>query len=160
MELTNFAKKNADSIKPYSLQHQSLEPLPLKVLVVEDDKAQWLMWSHILHSLDREVKIDWETTQELAQALLIQAYHNDDPYDLVVSDIYLEGQGTGPDLWNKVGEAAEHFIFVTGTSLTESELKDQLNYGEPQFLKKPISISTCRKLIQDICELKKVGGKS
>ena len=141
-EKTNVARK-AFEVKP-------LEVKPIKVLVVEDDQSQWPMWSSILSSLKRKTEIDWETSAEGAQNYIRQAYQENSPYDLVISDVYLEGQGTGTDLWNKYGEAAENFIFVTGSSLSKDDFILELNYGHPEFIQKPISIEKCKTLIKSL----------
>ena len=129
---------------------KSLEETPIKVLVVEDDQSQWPMWSNILGALKRKTEIDWETSAEGAQGYIRQAYQENRPYDLVISDVYLEGQGTGTDLWNKYGEAAENFIFVTGSSLSKDDFFLELNYGHPEFIQKPLSIEKCKKLIKSL----------
>lgn len=124
-----------------------------KVLVVEDDKSQWPMWENILTSIDKnvELEVDWTTTAEDAQKLICQAFSKELPYDLVVSDVYLEGSGTGLDLWNRYGEATHNFIFVSGAALNQNEILKNLDFGSPVFLKKPISVERCKTILKLIC---------
>lgn len=123
-----------------------------KALVVEDDQSQWPLWENILSSLNKDMDIDWLTTAEEAQNYLRQAFQSDRPYDLVISDVYLEGAATGIDLWNRYGEATENFIFVSGVRLAKKEVLKKVEFGEPLFLEKPISAERCKRILKLLCD--------
>jgi len=127
------------------------EPSALKVLVVEDDKTQWPLWESILKSCSRDVEIDWETTQSGAECLLRHAFQMNRHYSLVISDIFLEGEGNGVDLWTHYGEAADNFIFVSGLSLSKVDAMINMHFGTPLYLKKPLSPSVCKEMIKSLC---------
>lgn len=145
--------ENAKAIQNVKKPRQDLDK-KIKVLVVEDDRSQWPLWEDILKTaLDgRKCEIDWLTTAEEAQKFLSQAYRINSPYEVVISDVVLEGLGTGVDLWNRYGEAAHHFIFVSGQVSNSNELKKGMAYGDPIFLEKPLPIQKCKGLLKEIFE--------
>lgn len=131
-----------------------------KVLIVEDDMSQWPMWENILESLSNELELetDWAISLEEAQKLLRQTFQTETPYDLVISDVYLEGAGTGVDLWNRYGEATQNFVFVSGAALNSGDILKKLDFGNPVFLKKPISIEKCKSILKLMCNENLKGG--
>lgn len=131
----------------------------LRVLVVEDDKSQWPLWENILSGLNRPVEVDWTTTEEAASLLLRTAFERRCQYDLVISDIYLAGPNTGIEIWNKYGEAAKNFIFVSGQPGAKIEFSKKLNFGNPLLFEKPISTEKLKNVISAISQ-KTQGGQS
>lgn len=129
-------------------------PKPIKVLVVEDDRIQWPLWESILKSAYSDVEIDWETTEAGAEALLRHAYQNNSPYNLVISDIFLEGRDTGIDLWNRYGEAAHNFIFVSGLTLKNFDAlmstMNNLQAGGPFYLQKPVTPRMGKEVLKNL----------
>lgn len=121
-----------------------------KVLIVEDDLAFRPFWQAVFEDRGSTLRIDWATTQEEAETLLRAGFKHHQPYDLVISDIFLEGEGTGVDLWNRYGEEAKHFIFVSGKPLSPAELKSSLSYGQPTYLQKPLSLDQCRQAVAPV----------
>ena len=118
-----------------------------KVLVVEDDLSLWPFWENVLRSTIPRVEIDWETTERAAESLLKHRFQRNSPYDLVISDIFLEGHETGIDLWNRYGEAAKNFIFVSGMPMSKFDSLMSLNYGYPVYLQKPLSVKQCKDVV-------------
>ncbi|MBS1969524.1 MAG: response regulator [Bdellovibrionales bacterium] len=129
-------------------------PKPVKVLVVEDDRIQWPLWESILKSAYSDVEIDWETTEAGAEALLRHAYQNNSPYNLVISDIFLEGRDTGIDLWNRYGEAAYNFVFVSGLTTKNFDAlmstMSNLQGGGPYYLEKPITPRMGKEVLKNL----------
>lgn len=122
----------------------------IKIMVVEDDRSQWPIWENVLTSIfPSDCEIDWITSGECAQALLREAFINDHPYNLVISDVYLEGEKTGVDLWNRYGEITDTFIFTSGID-SAKELLLKIKNGHPPFLQKPLNIKNCKKVIQEL----------
>ncbi len=129
-----------------------LKEKSFKALVVEDDRSQWPLWENILGSLGRDAEVDWVTTALEAQELLRQAFQMNSPYDLVISDVFLEGPSTGVDVWNRYGEAAQNFVFVSGEDLAGDEISKKLAFGNPLFIKKPISPENCKTILKLMCD--------
>lgn len=121
-----------------------------KILVVEDDQTLWPFWDNILRTSLMKVEVDWTTNEAEAEKLIRFRYQEEDPYDLVISDIFLEGNKTGIDLWNRYGEAAKNFIFVSGMHLSRYDFLMSLEFGYPVYLQKPLQPSKCRELIRSL----------
>jgi DNA-binding NarL/FixJ family response regulator len=150
--LENESNTESQRSLPLSLLFDALAPL--RFLVVEDDESQWPLWESILKTNYPRAEIDWETDELGAEALLRHAFQNNKPYSLVISDIFLEGPGTGIDLWNRYGEAAAHFIFVSSFSMDNfdslmSSLVNSQN-GTPMYLQKPLSPKVCKEAIASV----------
>lgn len=124
----------------------------VQVLIVEDDLTFKPLWESVFSQSCPNVKLDWATTQELAEILIRRRFRKNDPYDLIVSDIFLAGQGTGVDLWQRFGEAAKNFAFV---SVLSKERFDAIvtkaqGYGYPVFLQKPLKAKDCKDLVKNL----------
>ncbi len=122
----------------------------MRILVVEDDLSLKTFWSHVLNETYKKNKIDWASTEEVAEGLIRNRFLRGKPYDLVISDIFLAGQKTGLELWFNFSEAATQFIFVS--VLAENRF-DQLMKGagqQPLFLQKPLSATKCKEILASI----------
>lgn len=124
-----------------------------KILIVEDDLAFRPFWEKVFSPY--KTKIDWATSSEGAEELIRMRFKKRDPYDLVISDIFLEGEGSGIDLWNRYGEETLNFVFVSGLPLSKYDLLMTLNFGCPIYLKKPLSIQSCREIVRNILDHEK-----
>src|SRR6478735_103819 len=83
------------------LSNMMLDTESYRFLVVEDDMGQWPLWENIIRSSFPKAHIDWETSEAGAEALLRHSFHTEKPYDLVISDVFLDGEETGIDLWSR-----------------------------------------------------------
>ncbi len=134
------------------LSNMMLDTEPYRFLVVEDDMGQWPLWENIIRSAFPNAHIDWETSEAGAEALLRHSFHIENPYDLVISDVFLDGEDTGIDLWSRYGEASDHFVFVSSMSFSNFDAlvhsarntTDQL----PFYLQKPLQVQKCKEVIQ------------
>ncbi len=127
---------------------------PLRFLVVEDDQSQWPLWESILKTTYPRAEIEWEIDEGRAERLLRHAYQTNQPYSMVISDVFLEGSGTGIDLWKRYGDAAAHFVFVSSFSMAKFDalIASLANTqgGLPLYLQKPLSAKTCKKALQSV----------
>ena len=147
---TSLAMGAQSELNPLAaIQEQAIT---LRFLVVEDDQSQWPLWDSIIKSTHPHAEIDYETTEAGAEALLRHSFHTEKPYDLVISDVFLEGQDTGLDLWSRYGEVSDHFIFVSSMSLKNFDSLIQSMDGEspnlPFYLQKPLSTAVCREVLK------------
>ena len=90
----------------------------LRVLIVEDDLDLMPIWKHSISLTHKDIRIDWVTNYESAENKIRMNYKRGSPYDLVIADINLSSTRNGIDLWNRVGEEALRFVFVTGMSMS------------------------------------------
>ena len=76
----------------------------LHVFVVEDDIDLSTVLDRILRVIDPKVHIEWATSAEEAKARLLSraAAGTEVPYDLMIVDIFLEGEENGLDFWKMV----------------------------------------------------------
>lgn len=114
------------------------------VLIVEDDLALRPLWERAFKT--KTVKVDWVTSMEEAEHSIRARFQNSEPYHLVIADISLEGTGTGIDLWNRYGEEATNFVFVTGLPISKQAFHTLLNYGYPPYYKKPLTAKKCLEI--------------
>lgn len=117
-----------------------------RVLIVEDDQSLRPLWEKVLENKDVPIKVDWATTLDEAERLIRFRYRNGAPYHLVVADIFLDGPGSGIDLWNRYGEESMEFVFVSGLPISKFELLMSLNYGSPLYFKKPLNYTKCSEI--------------
>jgi DNA-binding response OmpR family regulator len=116
------------------------------VLIVEDDLALRPLWERTF--VAKNVKIDWATNLEEAEQHIRTHYSQNQPYNLVIADISLEGRGTGIDLWNRYGEEASNFVFVTGLPISKHDFHTMLSHGYPPYFKKPLTAKKCLEIAE------------
>lgn len=128
------------SLGPYLQKHKK------RVLIVEDDLAQRPLWDATLRSRVPEIQIDWATSEEGAEALVKGRLMQGTIYDLIVADIFLNGMGTGIDLWNRYGEVANEFVIVS--VLPSSQFHEMMAHNQtvPMFVRKPLNTMKCSKV--------------
>src|SRR5262245_10655070 len=91
-----------------------------KILVVEDDLALQPLIQRMVSKINPDSIVDWTTNAEEALELLEQ----DRGYDVVLSDVRLEGQKTGVDLveecWRK--NLSANIILTSGNADFHTQL--------------------------------------
>jgi response regulator of citrate/malate metabolism len=91
------------------------------VFVVEDDLELSSVIDRILISIDPSLHLEWATTAEEAIATLIKRAKekNDNPYDLIICDIFLEGASNGIELWNycHTNFPSMKFVIISGIGI-------------------------------------------
>ena len=120
----------------------------LRVLVVEDDITFRPFWVSVIGRCANQVRIDWAKSVVEAEAKIREAFRGGNPYDLVVADIFLEGGRTGLELWNDFREEAGNFMFVSGHSLNEEDIRMSLDFGCPVYMQKPLSAEKCVRAVR------------
>jgi len=124
-----------------------IEALPeRRILIAEDDLSLQPLWERAIASKGGPVIVDWATSMADAERLIRYRFKRGTPYDLVVSDIFLEGMGSGIDLWNHYGEEAKNFVLVTAVPITEEKLMKRIDFGHPECLRKPLNFQKCSRI--------------
>ncbi|WII72265.1 hypothetical protein QJS83_00090 [Bdellovibrio sp. 22V] len=127
---------------------------PYKFLVVEDDESQWPLWENIIKTTFPNSEVDYQPTEAGAEALLRHSFHVEQPYDVVISDIFLEGDETGIDLWTRFGEVSGHFVFVSSMTLGSFDsIINNIRTSSsilPVYLQKPLSSRLCKEVIKSL----------
>jgi response regulator of citrate/malate metabolism len=71
-----------------------------KVLIAEDDMALKPLWENFFTKFSHPVDLHWTVSCEEALKILERGLNNDEDFDLIISDIFLAGSGTGMELLN------------------------------------------------------------
>lgn len=122
------------------------------VFVVEDDLELSAVIDRILISIDPTLKLEWATSAEEAISTLERKSKNtaNNPYDLMICDIFLEGARTGLDLWKYCHAQYPDMKIVIISGMELDKLTSLLDSDEPApiFLSKPFSVSDCSNLLE------------
>jgi CheY-like chemotaxis protein len=123
-----------------------------RVLVVEDDLDLLTVLETVLKSIDPAVQIDWATSAENAIIQLKETKKgtSEQVYDLIVADIFLNGESTGIDLWNQCNQICPKVPVVIMSSLPLNKYLTVLGPQaiSPPFLEKPLALGECRQLFE------------
>ena len=128
---------------------------PKKILVVEDDKTMTVLLGRVLLDMNSDIEIHWAASLEQAVTQLIQ---NTDierklPYDLVIADIFLEGNGTGLDFFKVMGGTYPSIPFLVISSLALEQVLEAISLDSHQnitYLRKPFLFNQCKEKIKEI----------
>jgi len=125
-----------------------------KVLIVEDDLEMCMVLDRVLTTTDQHVMVDWATSVDEAISRLQEkaAQSITRPYDLILADIFLEGQSTGIDLWKLCQEEFPDVPVVVTSSLPLEKFFALVGRGNiaPPFLAKPFQVGGCRQFLEGI----------
>ena len=117
--------------------------LPLRVLVVDDSRAQTAMLAALLRKFGHEVDVAYDGTE----ALLLWEWN---PHDIVISDWSMPGL-TGPELCSRIRGSSTpyytYFILLTSKSGAE-EIAAGLDAGADDFMTKPVSSQELRARVR------------
>lgn len=149
---TNIAEdlmKYEPRLKPYPMKVSALN----KVLIVEDDVSLTNLLTRVIEDIAPNVEVDWATSGEEAENYLKKEgeIYGARPYDLVIADIFLEGDITGLDIWKLCDTSyPETNILVTSSLPVErfvSCLKNE--FACPPYLPKPFTMAECIEAINE-----------
>ncbi|MEO5969750.1 MAG: response regulator [Bdellovibrionia bacterium] len=130
--------------------------VPNSVLVVEDDPSQKPILARILYAFNPSMDLLWASSAEEAKNIL-----NEKPIDLLITDILLEGEGTGIDLYQECAKANSHLpvLFISGLSAATLEKRgislSKSGIEESAILlPKPVSPLKCHDSITELMRRK------
>ncbi len=125
--------------------------VPLKsILVVEDDLSTSNLIERVIRSIQPGLNLEWTTTAEEAIKLINDASEKKRPcpFNLVISDFYLDGPKTGLDFWNHIQRVYPDVPFVLMSSTDVNDfLDDDETRTVPYFLRKPFDIGQCKAFL-------------
>lgn len=133
---------------------------PRRILVVEDDPSMTILLKNAITGANPEAQLSYATSLEQAFAKILQYsdISNANPYDLIVADIFLEGHGTGLDLWKVLCGTYPDIPFLVISSVSEQDVRKAIgeeNQEELIYLQKPFSAKSFAGKTKDIFEKKK-----
>lgn len=126
-----------------------------KILVVEDDKDVTALLKIVLKDAVSDAHIDWATSFEESVKHLIENSDiiQSNPYDLIIADIFLEGNGIGLDLFKLINRTYFEVPFLIISSLPYEQVLEALNQEKKNnltFLPKPFHLSQCKDRVKDL----------
>ena len=131
----------------------SVVQAPKSLLVIEDDLSMIDFIDAVLDEMKPGLDWDYVTTGEKAIDLIYRKgkLRGGDPYSLVISDIFLEGEMSGFDVWLDSIQIYPRMPFVITSCLTYdryfSILRGMNNC--PVYLPKPLTISRFQSVFQE-----------
>lgn len=131
----------------------SLVKSPKSLLVIEDDLSLIQFIDTVLDDMKPGLEWDYVTTGEEAVELIRRRgkLRGQAPYSLVISDIFLEGEMSGFDVWLDSMQMYPNMPFVITSCLSFdryfSILKGVAN--TPVFLPKPLTVSRCQSVFEE-----------
>jgi DNA-binding NtrC family response regulator len=123
------------------------------LLVIEDDLS-------LVEFLDAFISkrfpgLEWEyvSTGEKAMELIHRraVHYGDQPYSLVMTDIFLEGETTGFDVWLECQHFYPKMPIVITSSLSFDRYFSILRGASncPLYLPKPLTVSRCQSVLEE-----------
>jgi CheY-like chemotaxis protein len=130
-----------------------LDTQPKSLLVIEDDLSMIQFIDSVLDELKPGLEWDYVTTGEEAIEKIRRRGRMKDanPYSLVITDIFLEGEMTGFDVWLDSMQLFPKMPFVITSSLSFDRYFSILRgvNNTPVYLPKPLTVTRCQSVIQE-----------
>ncbi|MBC7419684.1 MAG: response regulator [Bdellovibrio sp.] len=129
--------------------------MPKKILVVEDDRSMTVLLGKAILDVFSDAEIQWASSLEQAVTQLIQNTDISEkaPYDLIIADIFLEGNGTGLDLWKVLSGTYPNIPFMVISSISKDQVLNAVSEEQKKslvYLKKPFLFAQCKQSIRNI----------
>lgn len=123
------------------------------LLVIEDDLSMIQFIDTILDDLHEGLEWEYVTSGEAAIDLIKRRghYRSDNPYDLVLTDIFLEGETNGIDVWMECQKKFPDMPFVMTSSLTPDRYISILRGVRncPVYVPKPLSVNRFQAIFKE-----------
>jgi response regulator of citrate/malate metabolism len=125
-----------------------------RAFIIEDDVELSAILENVLYSIDPNIQIDWAASAEEAMARIKERVKKtrENPYDIIVADIFLEGKATGIDFWEMCREDMPETAIVITSALSMENFFRGLGTEaiSPPFLQKPFTVGECRQLFEGL----------
>ena len=148
--MTNAAKRDEQEIKAQESNPALMGP-PQSVLIIEDDISVIEFLEAVFDQLRPGLTVDYATSVLEAIEKIRSRPHilGDPPYNLVIADIFLEGDETGFEAWAACAREFPQMPFVFTSSLpVEKYVSIVAGFDHtPSYLPKPLTVGRCRSLL-------------
>lgn len=126
---------------------------PKSLLVIEDDLSMIEYIDAVLEELRQGLEWEYVTSGEAALKLIHRRSFicGDSPYSLVITDIFLEGDTSGLDVWLECQQKYQAMPFAVTSSLSHERYLSILQGTTncPVYLPKPLSIDRFQHLFNE-----------
>ena len=117
------------------------------VLIVEDDVTLEPLWSYVIEKAMPGAIVTWVLTEEAAEKQIQRRRMSDEDFDLIISDIFLQGSRNGLDLWRKYGSTRSQFLLMSVLSPSKLEAMFGSKDNLPLYVQKPLNPKFCIDVI-------------
>lgn len=123
-----------------------------RILVVEDDLALKPLWENFFRYRTQQVNLEWAVSCEQAMKMVQKANAAQDPYYLIIADIFLAGSGTGMELLKSkdVETSNARTVLVSAADRDEILLKFGHMIPKTEVISKPIDFRKYEPIINNI----------
>jgi len=125
----------------------------VNVLIIEDDLELSSVIDRIIRCIDPSITVDWCTSAEEAIGQLAGSVDvgQRPPYQLIVSDVFLDGEKNGMDFLSYCHQHKLNLQILMMSSTERHKLfLGNVDSNYAFFIQKPFSIHECRLLIQNL----------
>lgn len=123
-----------------------------KILIVEDDLSQKVLWNHVVARMGHGASIEWGVSSEQAKKLIQQSQKSNSPFDLIIVDLFLAGSDTGLDFLKSKEVQSQNaktiLVSAADQKSLEKHLKEELKYT--RLITKPLSLAKCERIINEM----------
>jgi DNA-binding NtrC family response regulator len=127
---------------------------PTRVLMIEDDVTMEPLWRYVIEVARPGAVIEWLTTGEAAEQRIRQLGVNGGAgFSLIISDIFLNGDKTGLDIW----ESSRTDSFILMSVLTPQRLATlalNMRHPLPSYLQKPLDPDQCIETVRAMLQIR------
>lgn len=153
MEATQTTIKSDKTFRQALESYLNVQEYRPKILIVEDDLDMVDLLEKILLSINPSAEVSWSSSAEEAYfRLCSQKINNwDSPYDLIIADVFLDGEETGLDLYRKSLGLYPGIPFIATSSTSIEKFYTKYGFNKiPIFLSKPIQYSEWKQVLKDL----------
>lgn len=121
-----------------------------RILIVEDDLALKPIWHELF--ADIPAQIVWAVSYEESLKIIEQMQRKKENFDLLITDIFLAGSGTGIELLTSDSVKSSPTKTILISVVDKSEIIHEYGHLLPKthILTKPLKIVPSRKLVRSI----------
>lgn len=122
-----------------------------RALIIEDDTTLQPIWDYVLKLVKKDISYQWVDNAQSAEFALRKALQEGNPYDIVISDIYLSSHKTGIDLWRQYGYALKgKMLLVSSISFNKLSRSMGSDIPMPLYIQKPLRVNECVEAVHGL----------
>jgi DNA-binding response OmpR family regulator len=126
----------------------------VRALILEDDIELSTVMEQVLKKVAPNLSLDWVTSAEEAMTRLddVLSRKTESPYQLIVADIFLDGESTGIDFWRSCQEIlpGTPVLITSALSLDRFFATVGQESISPPYLQKPFTPLECKQVFESL----------
>ena len=127
----------------------------IRVLIAEDDLALKPLWESFFGRFAENISLYWTVSCEEAIKILERAKDEDQEFDLIISDIFLAGSGTGMELLNSAEVQNSHAKKLLISAVDRQSIMDEypIDTSDVEIISKPFNGRLYEPIIASLLSL-------